>query len=180
MKVVTQQRPGFTLVEIMIVIGIVAMVMAMGMPSIIQTMKKDPLRKAVSDIVEGCSHARARAILSGVPAELVIRASDGQLTVRQVASKTVERALEGSEPGERPVEVAPSNQPVFSAHLHEDIAIQLLYVNLRDQMEAEEARVRFYSNGTSDEFTIVLESKEGVRKISLDCVTGLPDVGVMR
>jgi len=55
-----------------------------------------------------------------------------------------------------------------------------LYVNLKDQMEADEAHVRFYPNGTSDEFTIVLESKGEIRKISLECVTGLPAVQVIR
>jgi prepilin-type N-terminal cleavage/methylation domain-containing protein len=178
MKISGQSNHAFTLIEIMIVVGIIAIVMAMGMPSIVQMTRKDPLRKAVSDLVEGCSHARARAILNGVPAVLTIRASDGQLAVRQSATNEVTQA-EG-DAAEPPASGATSNQSVFSARLHEDIAVSLLYVNLKDQMEAEEARVRFYPNGTSDEFTIILEANGQIRKISLECVTGLPDVEVIR
>jgi len=69
---------------------------------------------------------------------------------------------------------------LFSARLHEDIAVTLLYVNLKDRMKTEESRVHFYPNGTSDEFTIILQMGRGVRKISLDCVTGLANVAVIR
>ena len=40
---------GFTLIEIMIVIDIIGMVLALGMPHFIRSMQKDPLRQAVSD-----------------------------------------------------------------------------------------------------------------------------------
>ncbi|HKS36999.1 MAG TPA: prepilin-type N-terminal cleavage/methylation domain-containing protein [Verrucomicrobiae bacterium] len=167
---------GFTLIEIMIVIGIVAMILVMGMPSIIQSVRKDPLRQAVSDLMEGCSYARAQAILQGFPQELVIRAVDGHFTVRRVPINAT-----GSS-GESPIETpgaTPAPAP-FSARLHEDIAVILLDVNFRDQMEAEESHVRFYPNGISDEFTIVVETPYGRRKISLECVTGLADVEVLR
>jgi hypothetical protein len=47
-------------------------------------------------------------------------------------------------------------------------------------MDAEEARVKFFPNGTSDDFTIVLESSAGTRKVSLDCITALPDLEIIR
>jgi hypothetical protein len=53
-------------------------------------------------------------------------------------------------------------------------------VNFKDQMENPETRVRFFANGTSDEFTVVIFSEEGERKISLDVITGLSDVEVLR
>src|SRR5438876_8247894 len=72
---------GFTLVEIMIVISILAIVLATGVPSMLRSLQKEGLRKAQSDLVEACSHARAQAILSGLPMELVIRAEGGQISV---------------------------------------------------------------------------------------------------
>ena len=45
-------------------------------------------------------------------------------------------------------------------------AVTLLYVNLKDQMEAEETRVHFYPNGTSDEFTMIVQAGNGTRKLS--------------
>jgi hypothetical protein len=64
--------------------------------------------------------------------------------------------------------------------LDPDVAITLLYVNLKNRMDAEEARVKFFPNGTSDDFTIVLESSAGTRKVSLDCITALPDLEIIR
>ena len=170
---------AFTLVEIMIVVGILGMVLAMAMPSFIQSMRKDPLRLAVSDIVEGCSKARALAILQGVPAELIIRAVDGQLTVAPVRDKRAEEPAAGEEPSGRLAGVN-SMSPVFSARLNENVAVTLLYLNLKDQMHAEETRIHFYPNGTSDEFAIVLQNERGTRKISLECVTGFANVEVIR
>lgn len=170
---------AFTLVEIMIVVGIIAIVVAMGMPAFVQTFKKEPLRKAVSDIVDACNEARAQAILKGIPAVLTIRAADGQIAVA-----TINTNAPGIEGADLPLIESGSAEgataPAFSARLHDDIAVILLYVNLKDRMEAEESRVRFYPNGTSDEFAIVLQSGGGIRKISLECVTGLPTVESIR
>jgi len=168
-----ERRSAFTLIEIMIVVGIIAVVLAMGMPGFVQTVRKEPLRKAVSDIVEACSTARAQAILKGVPAEVTIHATDGRITVAQVKTNNMEQA--GAH-GQKAADVDGSADPVFSARLHDNIAITLLYVNLKDQMKAEQTRVHFYSNGTSDEFTIVLQAGSSIRKVSLECVTGLPAV----
>jgi prepilin-type N-terminal cleavage/methylation domain-containing protein len=167
---------GFTLIEIMIVIGVLAMVLVMGVPSIIQSMRKDPLRQAVSDLMEGCSYARAQAILQGFPQELVIQAADGYLTVRRVPTHA--SGSNGESPAEAPAAALTAGR--FSARLHEDIKVILLDVNFRDQMQAEESHVRFHPNGTSDEFTIVVETPHGRRKIALECVTGLADVEVLR
>ena len=56
---------AFTLIEIMIVVGIMGIVMAMSVPIVYKVWRKAPMRQAVKDIVEVCSHARARAIMQG-------------------------------------------------------------------------------------------------------------------
>jgi prepilin-type N-terminal cleavage/methylation domain-containing protein len=149
---------GFTLVELMIVIGIMAVVMAMGMPSILQTIKKEPLRQAVSDLVEGLEHARAQAILEGAPAEFVLRAADGLISV--VAARDSDSSSPGPVPedGGDAAAAALTTAEVrpFSARLHPDVLLGLVEVNLASKMEAEEVRVRFYPNGTSDEFTLLI------------------------
>jgi len=173
-------RAAFTLIEIMVVVGILGMVLALGVPPFVRSMQKDPLRQAVSDVTEACSDARAKAILLGVPTELVIRAEDKQLTVAPAPDTSSVSTGGGGESGGQPAAGAVAKSPMFSARLQEDIAITLLYVNLKDQMEADEARVHFYPNGTSDEFTIVLQHERGVRKISLECVTGRASLEVIR
>jgi prepilin-type N-terminal cleavage/methylation domain-containing protein len=175
---------GFTLIEIMMVVGILGMVLAMGMPAFIQSIRRDPLRQAVSDIEEACSKARAAAILRGSPAELVIRAEGGQLNVVPARDDSAEQTAASVEapgqPAEPSADKAASQSPVFSARLNENVAVTLLYVNLKDQMEAEETRVHFYPNGTSDEFTMILQAGNGTRKISLECVTALATVEVIQ
>ena len=170
---------GFTLIELMIVMGIVAIIIATGVPPFVNAMRKEGLRKAVSDVVEGCSHARAQAILRGVPAELLIRAEDGEISVRQSQPRRSADAFDdgGSvgEPG-----TAQQSVSAFRANLPDDIAVTLLYVNFQDQMEFPETRVRFFPNGTCDEFTVILSSATGEQKVSLDIVTGLAEVMVIR
>jgi prepilin-type N-terminal cleavage/methylation domain-containing protein len=170
---------GFTLIEIMIVLSILAIVLATGVPSLLRSLEKEGLRKAQSDLVEACSHARAQAILSGVPMELVIRAEGNQVSVQPLSAVAAMKSESESENFEAatPPKAAPKN---FSARLDEDIGIRLLYVNFKDHMESSEARVRFFPNGTSDEFTIMFFSPQGERKLSLDIVTGLADVEVIR
>ena len=62
-----------------------------------------------------------------------------------------------------------------------DVVIDILGVNFIQFENAEEARVCFFPNGTSDEFTIVLHSSGGnYEKIYLDTVTALPEIEDIR
>ena len=53
--------------------------------------------------------------------------------------------------------------------------VQLVDVNFVEMMDEPEARVRFYPNGTSDEFTIVYSWHGKQRTVMLDVVTGLAE-----
>ena len=124
---------------------------------------------------EGCSHARAQAILRGVPTELVIRAEDGQITVRPMPGR---RSEESGEPASK--SGSGGGGAGFKANLPDDIAVKFLDVNFQDQMEFPEARVHFFPNGTCDEFTIILSSASAEQQISLDVITGLSAVKAIR
>lgn len=163
---------AFTLIEVMIVMFIMAIVMATGVPAIFRAMEKDALRQGVNAVVEACSHARAQAILNGVPMQMVIRAEDGAIMVRKPSSREAGDSLD-----EAPlVPLAATEEEGsngFHAVLDENIAVELIYLNFKDMMDATETAVSFYPNGTSDEFSIVLSSTDGSYKISLDVITGL-------
>jgi prepilin-type N-terminal cleavage/methylation domain-containing protein len=178
MKPRSPSTRAFTLVEIMVVIGILAIVLAMAMPSFIRSLQGEPLRKAMNDIVEACRRARADAILQGVPMEIVIRAADGEILTAPVPLKGNDARRHSGEPD--PEQGRPAPPPAFHAQLNSEVAVTLLYVNLKDRMEEDETRVRFYPNGTSDEFTMIIRLGGGTRKISLECVTGLPTVEVIK
>ena len=181
---------GFTLVEIMVVIGILTMVLALGAPSFVRIIKKEPLRQAASDLVEGLSHARAQAILQGVTTEFVLNATDRRMTVRLAPEPSPEAtnpypALASPDwpmPEVKTAAPADATMPPFSARLPEDVVVTLLDINFGNQLQTntDEVRVRFHPNGTSDDFTIVIESRAGIRKVFLDAITGLADMEVLR
>ena len=173
---------AFTLIEIMVAIGIMGVVLAMAMPAIYRTIRQDGIRKATSDIMEGCTQARAMAILQGSAAELVIRSDDGSIQVQSLPPESSgtghEPSLDWTSNGEPPPARFTSK---FGSSIPDSVAIQMLDVNFRDHMELGEAHVHFYSNGTSDEFTIVLRDEDGgMRKISLDVITGLPSMETIK
>lgn len=155
-------RAAFTMFELLLVVGIVAMVAAIGIPAIVHSMKREGMRKATADLLEACSHARASAIFSGQITELVIRPLDRTFSVNAGGS--------GSE-----------TKSHFSATLPDDVHIDIMGVNFVEMQDQEEARVRFYPNGTSDEFAILFIGDNGdARKITLDVVTAMPDLEVVR
>jgi prepilin-type N-terminal cleavage/methylation domain-containing protein len=166
-------RRAFTLIEIMIVIGIIAMVMTAGVPMMWRALAKDPLAKAVNDVLEGCKLARDMSILQNKPYEFVIRnrtENDAEMLVEAAKIKDPSGlAFPGSD---KPAHSAGSLASAFPRKLGEDVAVELLAVNLADMMEASEARARFYPNGTADEFTVVFH-RNGVRRtVQVDIITG--------
>jgi prepilin-type N-terminal cleavage/methylation domain-containing protein len=145
---------GFTLIELMVVVGIIGLLLALGAPTLYKFFHKEGFRKSVGDMMEACSTARARAILSQTTTELVFH------------------------PQQRSCETAGGTGGGWggwaaSAKFEDDVVIEMLDVNLSEYRQAEEARVRFFPNGTSDEMTLIVRVGTEWRKISLELTTGL-------
>jgi prepilin-type N-terminal cleavage/methylation domain-containing protein len=161
---------AFTLIEIMMVVAIVGLVMTMGVPAILRAKQQEPMRKAVNDVMEICSHARAQAILHSVTMAVVFHPQSGQ-----VALASVETA--GPTGDSKPSAGASS---LNSAQFADSITLDMLDINLLEYKDADDARVRFFPNGTSDEMTLILHSGDQYRKITLEVTTGLASMEVMR
>jgi type II secretion system protein H len=147
---------AFTLIEIMVVVAIMGIILAAGIPSLYGFFHKEGLRKTTSDIVETIQSARAAAILSGSTTELIFHPHDG----------TCETA---------------STKGGYGAWAHsakmQDCTIEMLDVNLQECKDLDKVKVRFFPSGTCDEMTLVLQSNSGEwRKISLELTTALPTV----
>lgn len=140
----------------MVVVALMAVILAAGIPSLYGFFHKHGLRKTTGDIVEVCQSARANAILSGNPSDLIFHPKDG--TCETTAAQGSYGAL------------------AHTAKI-ENCTIEMLDVNLQECKNFDTVRVRFYPNGTSDEMTLVLHSDNNEwRKISLELLTGLVSV----
>ena len=168
---------GFTLIEIMIVVGIMAIIMTIAIPAFVSAQNKTPMRTALQGVMEACATARAQAILRGSIVELRIRPQDYTFDVAPTGQR------EGSARGgdARPEPKAGDGHGVFTVKLPVEVGIEELAVNFQLLKDAEVVAVRFHANGTSDEFTVVLRSLYNeLRKITLDPVTGKADYDLLR
>lgn len=146
---------AFTLMEIMLVIGILAIVMAMAIPPIYRGMSKEPMRQAVSGVMDACTAARGQAIMSGKTTAVVFKPQERSF------------AAEGGSISHKP-------GASLSGTFQDSILIEMLEINLTDCREVDVAKVRFFPNGTCDEFTIVLQSGKGeYRRLELEPTTGI-------
>ncbi|MDB6056010.1 MAG: hypothetical protein JWN25_3533 [Verrucomicrobiales bacterium] len=154
---------AFTLIEIMIVVALMGIVLAMGIPSIARVLQKEGIRKAVSDVVEAFSTARSQAILSGTPTEVIIDPANRTFKVVLFALKDPNNLDENQKAAS-----------LFTATLPEDIGLDGVFVNYREiSLGDEEAHIKFYPNGTADQCAVVIHSpSREVKKIMVDIVTG--------
>lgn len=169
----------------MIVVGMAALVMAVSVPFVQRTIRRDAVYQAVHVVLDACRNARTLAILRNAPMELIIRPKDREFSVRPGAAAVSLPPRVQASGGDW--DSAPTAPPAgaraapYSGTLGEDVSIELLDVNFTEFKDAEETKVRFHPNGTSDEFTIVLRiGASAWRKISLEIVTGIPTLEVMR
>lgn len=177
---ICRRASAFTLIEIMIVVGIMAIIMTIAIPSVYQQLHKDSMRQAIADISEACSQARARAVLNGVPTEVRIRPAERAISAVEAGSARDAMPSFGAEMESAAEHSGGSG--IFSARLSDHIAIEFIGVNLiPDLQQLDEVSCMFYPNGTSDELVVLLRSDRGeVRKITTEVVTGIPDVEVIR
>ncbi len=152
-------RAAFTLIEIMVVVAIIGLIAAMGVPSILLTFRKEGMRKAVSNVQDVCSEARTRAILQNQKTAVVFHPLERRFGLEGAAGS-----------------LNASSGRVTSATLPDGVELAMLDINLQDYGASEWARVFFYPDGTSDEMTLVLLGQGERKKITLEFSTGLATV----
>jgi prepilin-type N-terminal cleavage/methylation domain-containing protein len=159
---------AFTLIELMVVVALIGLIMSMGIPFVYHALNKDPMRQAVSNVMDACNNARATAILNGTPTKLTFQLDSRSMQISQVTRSPATRGSSGA------------SRQASGSTIPEDVVIERLGVNFQEMQNEREAEVNFYPNGTSDEFTIVLfwPDKNERQVISLDVITGLANVEI--
>lgn len=176
---------AFTLLELMIVVGMAALVLTLSVPFVQRTLHQDATQTAVKTFMDGLQNARSIAILGNQATEFIVRPAEGAVSVVvtpprsfTAAPPDVTAVSAEADGVARPKAKLP---PPFAGRLGDTVRLELLDVNFEEKRDAEEARVRFFPNGTSDEFTVVFRVGTGQwRKISLDMITGTPVLEVLR
>ena len=181
--------PGaFTLIELMVAMAIASMMLLIAIPSI-RGVRKPPQVRATEDFVKGCREARARAILTGRPMQLVIDSQAGMMRVESAPTVIPTEAISDGPSGPDSGYSAPRRESetktLFSAHLPDEVAFRKLVINLRNVFDAREqvdsgttvAFVRFYPNGTSDDLLAeIMVDQSEVFRVTLDVIVAEPTV----
>jgi prepilin-type N-terminal cleavage/methylation domain-containing protein len=157
---------AFTLIEIMIVVGIIGLVAAMGLPSIGKGMQKEGMRKGISDVEDVFFSAREQAIFNNKKVAVLIYPKENRFGVEGTA-------VAGGAGDGGTVVNSHSGRAVV-ATLPPGVVFAMLDIYRQDYMESEPARIWFQPDGTADEAVIVLLCKGDRRKITLEYATGMP------
>jgi len=155
---------AFTLIEIMIVVAIIGLIAAMGLPSIVKALQKDGMRKAVSDVEDVFFSAREQAIISNKKVAAVFYPRERRFGV------------EGAAAGDAGTVVNTHSGKTLVATLPDGIEFGMLDIFRQDYVQSDWARIFFNPDGTCDEAVIVLIGKGGSKKITLEYATGMPVV----
>ena len=161
---------GFTLIEIMIVVGIIGLMAAMGAPSISKALQKEGMRKAVSDVEDVFFSAREQAIVNNKKVAVIFYPRENRFGVEGSAT-------DGTADGGTVVNVHSGKTLVAS--LPAGIQFAMLDIFRQDYVQSDWARIFFNPDGTSDEAVIVLIYKGRTEKITLEYATGLPVVSAV-
>lgn len=177
---------AFTLIELMVVMGLMMIILAIGVPKMVQG-NRSPLGESLNAVMEACAAARRQAILTGSTSRVTIRgAEEGTGFIISAGSgggRSSARKAEGInsdmadflDETPRPAS-KPSAGAGFSGRIHDEVAVHFISVNFDESMDKDQVEVKFYFNGTSDEFTIGMRHEYGdavLRFVQLDSVTGL-------
>ena len=141
----------------MVVVAIIGLVAAMGVPSLIKALQKEGMRKALGDVEDVCFSARQQAIFSKQKTAVLFHPQEGSFSA-EIAGANLR------------------NGKVTSSTLPDGIHFAMLDIFRQDYAGSEWARIFFYPDGTSDEAVIVLVGRGESEKITLNYATGTPEI----
>jgi prepilin-type N-terminal cleavage/methylation domain-containing protein len=139
---------GFTLIELSIAVFIIAIILAISMPSFIRSYNAELLNATGRSIATSCEFARLNAVLHQRNVAYYIDLDKQTIWLMQFAAPSGVEGAEAESQILKTLEISPR--------------ISLLSAQVGDQMAEQKGQVEatFYPNGTCDAFVVTLHGVE--------------------
>jgi prepilin-type N-terminal cleavage/methylation domain-containing protein len=156
---------AFTLIEVMVVVGIIGLIAAMGLPSIMSSLQKSGMRKAVSDVQDVFFSAREQAIIGNKTVAVTFYPRENRFGVDGTAVPEGSNTVVNTHSGK-----------TLAATLPDGVEFGMLAIYRKEYVQSDWAKIFFNADGTSDEAVIILIAKGGAQseKITIEYATGVP------
>ncbi|HEY2882104.1 MAG TPA: prepilin-type N-terminal cleavage/methylation domain-containing protein [Pirellulales bacterium] len=197
-----QVRHGFTLVELMLVLGLMVIISALAWPNIQHAYKMIGLKSAAVQVQAAIGHARADAMQTGITQVMRIEQGTPNYTVQPLLDPTAATEGDGSTASSSTISVgaAPggsggasqSDGKVTSKELPEGFTFSNServqedsrsvaaenQLSQQDNTNSSLPPLLFYPNGETSESVVTVTSKEGVSiSVTLRGLTGTARLG---
>lgn len=169
-------REAFTLVELLVAIAIGLIILGLAVPAL-REIRRPPLTLASKDFMDACTQARSKAIMGGRATQIVIRDGGAEIVVEDAPEGVV-----GATNGVSAVSFlnggdGTGSSPTFARRFADGIAFESIEVNRRSFEQATAAAVRFFPNGTADQFAGTISYRRGeARRFTVEVMTGMAEV----
>jgi len=142
------RRAGFTLIELSIVLFILAIIMAIALPSFIRSYNAAALNATGRTVITTCQFAKLNAVLRQQKVALYVNMDRRKISLTQFAGTNAPDDAESSTVVLKEIELSPR--------------VGVASVQIGDQPAEQKGQVEatFYPNGTCDAFTITLRGVE--------------------
>ncbi|HEU6447752.1 MAG TPA: type II secretion system protein [Verrucomicrobiae bacterium] len=178
-------RGAFTLIEIMVVVAIIGLIAAMGIPSIVSSVQKEGMRKAVSDFKDVCAEARREAIFKNQAMAVIIDPAKGTFSVTSAPADESASAQTNNPNAAADTAPVPSSsstqssswEKMTSGQLPDGFQFEMVARSRQDFTDYEWVKFCFYPNGTADEAFVIILDKNGIgrSRINIDFATGIAE-----
>ena len=161
--VVGRDRDGFTLIELVVVLTLIAILSAAILPEMRGSMEETVLRATARDLVAACQAANARAVASGQAQQLILDTGAHRYRIEALREPSERgQAAAGPDAGEK-------------GRLDARITVEV--VRADGASAGAPMRLEFQPDGTSSAGDILLRDRSGFRlKIHLNPITARPSV----